>query len=979
MKFKWNVVLAVGVLSAVPDVSVAYETQTHGYLTSQAFDLSDFGNSNAPALLARLGIDRLDTTVPFSIYWNTAVGQAYYDNLPDGTAPLTYLRPTTDYEKTQMQQLAYHVPGWIPAATVESPNATTPLLPLRNWLVRGAIREDDLKPGDYNPKDGPAPDPDPRGAFERVFNHFYDPIDDIKLSPFGASCTLIPGSGGHCDKAVDFALGTADAFTSLSPDPARNNHFSWADARNNMFMALTAERDANNDNMRSASEREADAEERLDRWATTFRALGDVTHLLEDMAQPQHSRNDRHDPYTTYLDPERQAFEAFTNARLIGAANVGGADPTQGEQYVRSLNGLPINQSYLTPPQGANGYPAVWMTTPLRYFTTRLKSDTSSTDPSSRLGLADYTNRGFFTRGTLPDSSGFPYPPTPVADGTNGYTAFTSVCDDFPTLFGRKPICRRYSHVVPDLVQPSRSDATSTEPVVVEGMWFRGSGFSSTGDFAIGPPIFQVQADLAFPRAIGYSAGIINYFFRGNLVVTAPPDKIVAVLNQGAQHTMNAQGYPCVGAATTDGCPIFGFQSIRVNIQNMTPQITETGGAHTVAVQNMAATAVGSVTDPNFHGPYLVAVAKYHRNTCYEPDLSGEPYQIYNYTPPSTGITQPSCAAGQTTRTAYQEISVSKSFAATAAQLAANAPAFEAHFDFSSDPIPVNATDLFVQIVYRGSMGDANGQEPDAIAVGTLDVREPTFATFWNNTDYFWNDNWIHENSLNHNEGIESFWACMGGAPVKKVFEYDGAVGSPAMADPIVSSNNPGLVRLAAIFPPPDAGLPLQQKNVRAVPVHYAGDQLILQESVPTRGVFRQANLENVDVSTLIPYSGCATTLPTDTKYWCFDPIQRRRNQLFGSPFSPLYIDLSFDTASDVDSVPLPAFSGTVPLATGTNLFDPAGALPTCTIQPAAPTPITDAYQNYLNYLDTLEEARDLGVSGEDAPPLQQEVPSPQH
>ena len=586
--------------------------------------------------------------------------------------------------------------------------------------------------------------------------------------------------------------------------------------------------------------------------------------------------------------------------------------------------------------------------------------------------MADYSNRGFFTRGTTPDSStsipgvfAFQRPDPALT----GFATQTTNCAFLPNLRGQPVTCTTHLHTVPDPVQSGRSDVTTPEPLLADGMW-KGF-FGSTNEYTLTPQVYQTTGNLTVPRVIAYSAGLLNYFFRGKLAVSAPPDKIVGVLNQGAQHTMNAQGYPCVGTATNDGCPIFGFQSIRVSVQNTTPQITESGSG-TVAVQNFSATAVGSVTDPNFHGPYLVAVAKYHRNTCYKPDLSGEPYQIYNPPTPTTGITQPTCGAGQTTRTAYQEISVSKSFAATAAQLVANAPAFEAHFDFSADSIPVNATDLFIQVVYRGPMGDANGQEPDAIAVGTLDVREPTFAAFWNNTDYFWNSGatppWLHEDPLNHNEGIESFWACMGGFPVKMVFEYDGAVGSPAMVDPIVNSGKPGMVRLAAIFPPPDfAG---QQKNVRAVPVHYPGDQLIVQESVPTRGVFRQANLENVDVSTLIPYSGCATNLPTDAKYWCFDPIQRRRNQLFGSPFSPLYIDLSFDTASDVDSVPLPPFSDTVHLATGTNRFDTDATLVNCTTQPAAP--VTADYQAYLHFLDVLEEARDLGVSGEAEPQLQQ-------
>jgi hypothetical protein len=61
-------------------------------------------------------------------------------------------------------------------------------------------------------------------------------------------------------------------------------------------------------------------------------------------------------------------------------------------------------------------------------------------------------------------------------------------------------------------------------------------------------------------------------------------------------------------------------------------------------------------------------------------------------------------------------------------------------FDFRADPIPINATDLIIQVVYRGPMGE----EIDGLAVGSFDVREATYLTLWNNTDYAGcNGNWV--------------------------------------------------------------------------------------------------------------------------------------------------------------------------------------------------------------------------------------------
>ena len=87
-----------------------------------------------------------------------------------------------------------------------------------------------------------------------------------------------------------------------------------------MWRALTGER-GRGTLPYTAAAYAADAQERLNRWTTTFRSLGDVIHLLQDGAQPQHVRNDTHSPFTS---GERQAYERYTSARVVGTgvANV---------------------------------------------------------------------------------------------------------------------------------------------------------------------------------------------------------------------------------------------------------------------------------------------------------------------------------------------------------------------------------------------------------------------------------------------------------------------------------------------------------------------------------------------------------------------------------------------------------------------------------------------------------------------------------
>ena len=47
-------------------------------------------------------------------------------------------------------------------------------------------------------------------------------------------------------------------------------------------------------------------------------------------------------------------------------------------------------------------------------------------------------------------------------------------------------------------------------------------------------------------------------------------------------------------------------------------------------------------------------------------------------------------------------------------------------FDFSAKPIPINASDVFLQVVFRGTLG----QEPDAVAVATIDISRTYVLRF---------------------------------------------------------------------------------------------------------------------------------------------------------------------------------------------------------------------------------------------------------
>src|SRR5690606_36101530 len=147
----------------------------------------------------------------------------------------------------------------------------------------------------------------------------------------------------------------------------------------------------------------------------------------------------------------------------------------------------------------------------------------------------------------------------------------------------------------------------------------------------------------------------------------APVDGLFAVTDHGIAHSVNADGYPiCTNTVPPEvaGDPplcqsggVFGFTKLRVKIRNDTPAIVESGTGASVP-QDMT----GTVFPPGPNDPRLVAVARYHRTRCYQPNLAGESTVDYAGT-----VTPVTCPQGN--RTNFQEILVSQPATVSAAGL----------------------------------------------------------------------------------------------------------------------------------------------------------------------------------------------------------------------------------------------------------------------------------------------------------------------
>ncbi|TND00467.1 MAG: hypothetical protein FD120_2781, partial [Gammaproteobacteria bacterium] len=225
-------------------------------------------------------------------------------------------------------------------------------------------------------------------------------------------------------------------------------------------------------------------EQRNAYWATTFRALGDVVHLVEDMAQPQHTRNDPHAgmPASLFGGGHKSMYEAYIEARAVGTTGIKVDGTAVGSP--ESLNGIL-----------SAGYPIPTFDKYSDYWSTR----------GSGKGLADYSNRGFFSAGTNLGDAGNIYNAPPRDTSDPSY-----IVENLEIVVPGSIKSRMYRRAVPD----SLTGGSTTVRLTIESMWER---LHVNNTYSFNQHVYDDMATLLLPRAVAYSAGIINYFFRGKL------------------------------------------------------------------------------------------------------------------------------------------------------------------------------------------------------------------------------------------------------------------------------------------------------------------------------------------------------------------------------------------------------------------------------------------------------------------------------
>lgn len=311
----------------------------------------------------------------------------------------------------------------------------------------------------------------------RPLNHFYDPLYDRPL--------------GIGERSPDWALEDRRSITGQA--------YSHRDAREYMYRALSMITEA----------------ERHRHFGLLFQTLGQVIHHVQDMAQPQHVRNDAH----------------CDRWYCLGTAH----DPSLYEKYTDQNR----NKPFFTVPL-ATAYRPVSFDSPRSFWTT-----------TDGRGMADFTNRNFLSKDTnfnYLDSGQVTRNqryPLPVWDGTTESVPIQTLLAQDGTCPPGTPPSQPPCHLVGDVVFHSTTvsdvyagggavpnprattlslfdqdlQTYNARPVYTDPDDPFSVSYEYERVFTLNRFNFQAAYPHLIPKAVAYSAGLIDFFFRGRIDV----------------------------------------------------------------------------------------------------------------------------------------------------------------------------------------------------------------------------------------------------------------------------------------------------------------------------------------------------------------------------------------------------------------------------------------------------------------------------
>lgn len=258
-------------------------------------------------------------------------------------------------------------------------------------------------------------------------------------------------------------------------NPDSSNIVTWQAARTHFYDALTL----------------ISQEEREKNFAETFKSLGQLMHLVSDMAVPAHVRDDGH---PEVMLPEWVGithFEIYTKNKV---------NDTTIMKYEAASKPSPelFNQAK----------PHVYASSPVSALFDIDKYDETNPeitrDDTLPVGLAEYTNANFLSEGAMFWSYSYP------DESETNWGDVSSLAPEQVLAEDNKLDTVRY--VV--------RNSDNNEKIAALSYWYvdgSDNGPVATNKIILDDEVYKSYAGKLVPKAVGYSSALLDYFFRGKM------------------------------------------------------------------------------------------------------------------------------------------------------------------------------------------------------------------------------------------------------------------------------------------------------------------------------------------------------------------------------------------------------------------------------------------------------------------------------
>jgi hypothetical protein len=649
----------------------------------------------------------------------------------------------------------------------------------------------------------------------RAANHFHNPIapgawDEGKLTDPHLLISIVACNTFFPEfpfENVTSNLTWATGFTSINPvgkDSAvmERNEWDWASAREYYFTAATGL--LYNDYYDTVIA--VDEEQRNILLENTLIAVGYVAHLLQDTSVPAHVRNDFSQGHTMIN------YEAF-NLPWKWIGNSYEKYLARNDENITAFKSFPIRSKQVN-----SRLTDFWDT---NQFNEGFDGNNASMDS---FGLAEYTSLNFLSEFTI-FTPEFPFPniddviiikekPYPWSIFNRKY--YSTTTNHPGEIIGHLAVASNLNHYIEKYTLPGM--ILKNFPIYMD------------------TKCYDEYAAHLIPRAVGFSADLIDYFFRGRIEISPIHPQHLVVRGNGsgdisvfkitvrlrnatsdsdsqvntlfANENMEEGSLYAVAKYEMDGVVKYSLSKriyIRSSSNNLMSDTTLSEynfdfskepiplSASNIAIQVVFRGTLGNEKDiavavgriPLFDGTmeitppseyvysiidastfYIAGIAQPQFFTTLKASLKNlsaakeikegtltaiaSYRRLKNYKPDMAGMTPLLSSEREDTVSS----SISEPISIDSTNSVTSNGTREFTFDFRHAPLPAGITDLYLYIVFEGTLHDpaANTDQSDALVVGIKDLNEPQHLTYWNDTDYFLLNGyprtaqWIREN-----------------------------------------------------------------------------------------------------------------------------------------------------------------------------------------------------------------------------------------